>query len=50
MEALQRGREPIGQDVPAQYMVLVMCSDEKQQLALLERFLGEGFQCKALLS
>jgi hypothetical protein len=50
LEALERGREPIGQDVLAQYMVLVMCKTEKEQLELLERFLGEGLDCKALLS
>jgi hypothetical protein len=43
-------RKPIAQRVVEQYMVLVMCSDEKQQLALLERFQGEGLTCKALLS
>jgi hypothetical protein len=31
-------------------MVLVMCQGEKQQLELLERFAGEGLECKALLS
>jgi hypothetical protein len=36
--------------VPQQYMVLVMCCDEKQPLALIERFQGEGLACKALLS
>jgi hypothetical protein len=50
MEALGRGREPIGQDVLAQYMVLVMCRDEKQQVAFLERFAAEGLEVKALLS
>jgi hypothetical protein len=49
-EAAERLREPIGQAVPAQYVVLVLCADEGQQLALLERFQGEGLQCKALLS
>jgi hypothetical protein len=49
-EALERGREPIGQHVLAQYMVLVMCRDERQQVELLERFQGEGLDCKALLS
>jgi hypothetical protein len=29
---------------------LVMCADEKEQLALIERFQGEGLACKALLS
>lgn len=50
MEALERGREPIGQDVLPRYMVLVMCRDERQQVELLERFQGEGLDCKALLS
>lgn len=50
MEALERGRKVIGQEVPAQYMVLVMCRDEGQQLALLERFAEEGLEVKALLS
>ncbi len=48
MEAL--AREPIGQEVAAQYMVLVMCEDEGQQLELLGRFAAEGLDCKALLS
>jgi hypothetical protein len=49
-ESAQRLTKPIAQVVPAQYMLLVMCSDEKQQLALLERFEAEGLACKALLS
>ena len=39
-----------GQEVAAQGMLLVMCSDEKQQLELLARFQAEGLQCKCLLS
>jgi hypothetical protein len=31
-------------------MLLVLCDDEKQQLALLQRFQGEGLAVKALLS
>jgi hypothetical protein len=31
-------------------MLLVMCADEKQQLALLERFQSEGLAVKVLLS
>jgi hypothetical protein len=31
-------------------MVLVPCRDESQQLGLIERFPGEGLECKALLS
>jgi hypothetical protein len=49
-EASQRFREPIAQTAPAQFMLLVMCDDEKQQLALLERFQGEGLAVKVLLS
>jgi hypothetical protein len=46
-EAQERFRKPIAQVVPQQYMLLVMCADEKQQLALLERFQSEGLECKA---
>jgi hypothetical protein len=49
-EAAERLRKPIAQVIPEQYMVLVMCADEKQQLGLLERFQAEGLPCKALLS
>jgi hypothetical protein len=43
-------RPVIGQDVPARFMVLVMCKDEGQQVELLGRFAAEGLDCKALLS
>jgi hypothetical protein len=36
--------------VPAQWLVLVTCRDEKEQVALLEWFYREGLECKALLS
>lgn len=38
------------QVVPGQYLILVTCRDEKEQVALLERFRGEGLECKALLT
>jgi hypothetical protein len=50
LEARECQRKPIAQKVAAQYMVLVLCQDEKQQLALLDRLQGEGLECKALLS
>ena len=37
-------------DIPQQWLVLVTCRDEKQQVELLERFQREGLECKALLS
>jgi hypothetical protein len=49
-EELDRLRKPIAQTVPEQYMLLVMCQDEKHQLELLARFQGEGLECKVLLS
>ena len=39
-EAAERFRKPIAQTAPAQFMLLVMCDDEKQQLALLEPLPG----------
>jgi len=50
LEAREHERKLIRQDVPAQFMLLVMCQDEKQQLELLARFQGEGLECKCLLS
>jgi hypothetical protein len=35
---------------PEQFLVLVRCRDERQQVELLTRFTGEGLDCKALLS
>jgi hypothetical protein len=49
-EELAGMRKPIAQTVPEQYMLLVTCQDEKQQLELLQRFQGEGLECKVLLS
>ena len=37
-------------EVPEQWLVLVTCRDEKQQVTLLERFQREGLECKALVS
>ena len=45
-----KGMELIWQEVLAQYMVLMMCRYERRQVELLERFQGEGLDCKALLS
>jgi hypothetical protein len=50
LEAAERFRRAIAQAAPSQFMLLVLCDDESQQLALLERFQGEGLQVKALLS
>jgi hypothetical protein len=38
------------QDLPEQYLILVTCRDEKQQVELLERFQRDGLECKPLLS
>jgi hypothetical protein len=38
---------PIG---PAQYLILITCRNEKQQVELLMRFQGEGLECRALLA
>jgi hypothetical protein len=32
-----------------QFIVLITCRDEKQQVELLGRFQGEGLECKALV-
>jgi hypothetical protein len=33
-----------------QYMVLIECTDERMQVALLERFHAEGLKCRAMIS
>ncbi len=35
---------------PEQFLVLVTCRDERQQVELLRRFRSEGLDCKVLLS
>src|SRR5262249_13396099 len=35
---------------PEQFLVLVTCRDEPQQVELLRRLSGEGLECRALLS
>ena len=35
---------------PAQFLILVTCRDEKEQVELLGRFKKEGVDCKALLT
>ena len=37
-------------DVPEQFLILVACTDEEEQVRLLQRFQGEGLKCKPLLS
>jgi hypothetical protein len=36
--------------VPEQYLILVTCRDEMEQVELLGRFRCEGLACKALLA
>ncbi len=35
---------------PEQFLILVTCRDEKQQVELLGRFQWEGLECRALVS
>ena len=47
-EPTKKSADPI--ELDAQYLVLVTCRDEAQQVELLQRFQREGLECKALLS
>jgi hypothetical protein len=38
------------EEIGEQYLILVTCRDEKEQVALLERFRGDGLECRALVS
>jgi hypothetical protein len=48
-ETEEKGRRPPGKDTE-QYLVLVDCANEREQVALLRRFQSEGLKCKALMS
>jgi hypothetical protein len=41
---------PPREALPAQFLILITCRDEGQQIDLLKRFGAEGFECKALVS
>jgi len=49
---LLRDRKPLmSQDGPEpRYMVMVECQDEATQTQLLKRLMGDGYDCKAMLS
>jgi hypothetical protein len=47
----EEAQEEAGVDlVPEQWMVLITCNDEAQQINLLDRMTQEGYQCRALTS
>src|SRR5262252_1222526 len=48
-EVLQREPEPVGA-IPEQFLILVTCRDEKQQVELLGRFGAEGLECRAMMT
>jgi hypothetical protein len=51
-EAIRHGGESAKKDaeVPEQFLILVECTSEAEQVRLLERFQGEGLKCKPLMS
>jgi hypothetical protein len=48
--ALDRARSAPAPAPPEQFLILVTCKDEEEQLNLLERFQQEGLACKPLFS
>jgi hypothetical protein len=50
LEAPAERARPEVQTLPEQWYVLVVCRDEKQQVELLGRLMGEGLECRAILS
>jgi ParB-like chromosome segregation protein Spo0J len=50
LEELMQQGESAPPAVKEQYLILVTCADEQQQIELLDRFQQEGLPCKALLS
>ena len=47
-EVLNRDPEPLGA-ISEQFLILVTCLDEKQQVELLGRFGAEGLECRAMM-
>jgi hypothetical protein len=45
----EKGRRAFA-SIPEQFLLLVTCRDEKQQVELLQRFHDQGIQVKALIS
>jgi hypothetical protein len=50
LAAVPEATTPGAQAVREQFLVLVTCRDERQQVELLEKFRREGLDCRALLS
>jgi hypothetical protein len=51
LNALLAPDEPLQiESLNEQFMIVVTCTSEAQQLSLLERFNKEGLKCKALIS
>src|SRR5947209_3492334 len=50
LEETEKGNRRAYDTVPEQFLILVTCRDERQQVELLERFGAEGLECRALLS
>jgi hypothetical protein len=48
-DALKKARRA-PPEVPEQFLILVECADEREQVDLLERFQRDGLKCRALLS
>ena len=48
-EVLEREPDRLG-PIPEQFLILVTCRDEKQQVELLGRFAAEGLECKAMMT
>ena len=49
-KTLARAGRAAAPEPPEQYLVLIECTDESEQVALLQRFQAEGLKCRALLS
>jgi hypothetical protein len=50
LDEAQAEQQKRQREVPEQFLILVECTDEQEQVALLDRFQGEGLKCKPLLS
>jgi hypothetical protein len=44
------GADAANEEIPEQYAIMITCQDEQEQTQLLEKFIEEGLQCRALIS
>ncbi len=48
--AIEKAKRAVTNELPEQWLVLIECDNEANQVEMLQRFQAEGLRCRALLS